>query len=176
MRPWNQPDQPGFAPATNGAVVASIFFHYCLNEEHDGTDANDPARIKLSQIRNPTAVVWVFDSKNIPGIGPALFVHTNLHSSGALFTCLDGRAARFKSREYGDYATNNGRTNDPSIVWRPGPDGSEQMAQFLALGFQVSRVVRIGLHANWHLLDNFQAVAFQTHHLFWIVRHQADGF
>ena len=94
-------------------------FHYCLNEDHDGTGANDLARIKLSQIRNPTSVVWLFDSKNIPGIGPANFVHTNLHSGGAQFTFLDGHATRFNSREYWDYSTKKGRTNNPSIVWSP---------------------------------------------------------
>jgi prepilin-type N-terminal cleavage/methylation domain-containing protein/prepilin-type processing-associated H-X9-DG protein len=94
-------------------------FHYCLNEEHDGTGVADLASIRLSQIRNPTSVVWIFDSKNIPGIGPANFVHTNLHSGGAQFTFLDAHVARFNSREYWDYAANEVRTNNPSIVWAP---------------------------------------------------------
>jgi len=80
---------------------------------------NDLARIRLSQIRNPTAVVWLFDSKNIPGIGPANFAHTNLHNGGAQFTFLDAHVARFNSREYWDYAANKARTNNPSIVWSP---------------------------------------------------------
>src|SRR5262249_19611358 len=50
-------------------------FHYCLNEDHDGTGESDH-RVKLSSIRNPPVVVWLFDSKNIPGVGPANFVHT----------------------------------------------------------------------------------------------------
>ena len=50
------------------------------------------------------------------------------------------------------------------------------MSHLLALGFQVARVVRIGLHANRHLLDDFQAVAFQPDQFFRIVRQQPDGF
>lgn len=92
-------------------------FHYCLNEEHDGTGAADLARVKLAQIKAPVNVVWLFDSKNVPGVGSPNFVHTNLHSGGAQFTFLDGHAARFGSREYWDYASNKGRTNNPSLLW-----------------------------------------------------------
>src|ERR1035437_384807 len=38
---------------------------------------------------------------------------------------------------------------------------SKKVSHLLALGFQVARVVRIRLHANRQLLDDFQAVAFQ---------------
>jgi prepilin-type N-terminal cleavage/methylation domain-containing protein/prepilin-type processing-associated H-X9-DG protein len=93
-------------------------FHYCLNEEHDGTGQNDHA-VKLSSIRSPPLVVWLFDSKNIPGVGPANFVHTNLHSHGAQFTFLDGHACRFRNTAYWDFATNRGRTNNPELVWVP---------------------------------------------------------
>ena len=95
-------------------------FHYCLNEDYDGTGTADH-RVKLSSIRNPPVVVWLFDSKNIPGVGPANFVHTNLHSRGAQFTFLDGHARRFKQAEYWDCAANRGRTNNPELVWAPGP-------------------------------------------------------
>jgi prepilin-type processing-associated H-X9-DG protein len=93
-------------------------FHYCLNEDHDGTGANDHAT-KLTAIRRSAVVVWLFDSKNIPGVGEANFVHTNLHNHGAQFTFLDGHAQRFKSREYWDFTVNKGRTNNPSLVWSP---------------------------------------------------------
>lgn len=92
-------------------------FHYCLNEEHDGTGASDVDNLKLSQIRNPTVTVWLFDSKNLPAVGPANFVHTNLHSGGAQFVFLDGHARRFAKAEYWDSTTNKGRTNNPAIVW-----------------------------------------------------------
>src|SRR5262245_18379715 len=93
-------------------------FHYCLNENHDGTGENDhPA--KLTSLPRPTTIVWLFDSKNIPGVGTANFVHTNLHNNGAQFTFLDGHARRFKSLEYWDYQSNKGRTNNPDLVWSP---------------------------------------------------------
>jgi prepilin-type N-terminal cleavage/methylation domain-containing protein/prepilin-type processing-associated H-X9-DG protein len=93
-------------------------FHYCLNEYHDGTGEEDhPAR--LSSIPRPSSVVWLFDSKNIPGVGTANFVHTNLHNYGAQFVFLDGHAKRFRSSEYWDYQTGKGRTNNPDLVWSP---------------------------------------------------------
>jgi prepilin-type processing-associated H-X9-DG protein len=93
-------------------------FHYCLNEEHDGTGAKDrPAR--LASLPRPAALVWLFDSKNIPGVGPANFVHTNLHNQGAQFTFLDGHAARYRNIAYWDFRSNRGRTNNPELVWSP---------------------------------------------------------
>lgn len=92
-------------------------FHYCLNEEHDGTGADDLIKVKLGQMRNPASVVWLFDSKNIPGVGPPSFVHTNLHGGGAQFNFLDGHARRFKSNAYRDPATGSVITNNPSLVW-----------------------------------------------------------
>ena len=93
-------------------------FHYCLNEDHDGTGANDQP-VKFSSIKNPTAIVWLFDSKNLPAVGTANFVHTNLHNRGANFTFLDGHARRFKNIEYWDFAAKKGRTNNPDLVWSP---------------------------------------------------------
>jgi prepilin-type N-terminal cleavage/methylation domain-containing protein/prepilin-type processing-associated H-X9-DG protein len=93
-------------------------FHYCLNEEHDGTGEDDsPA--KFSGIPHPARVVWLFDSKNIPGVGPANFVHTNLHSGGAQLTFLDGHAKRLRCVEYWDQKTAKGRLDNPELVWRP---------------------------------------------------------
>ena len=93
-------------------------FHYCLNEEHDGTGAENHA-VKLGAIPRPSAVVWLFDSKNIPGVGPPNFAHTNLHSGGAHFSFLDGHARRFRNVEYYDFANHQGRTDNPELVWRP---------------------------------------------------------
>ena len=75
--------------------------------------------VKLSSIRRTEAVVWLFDSKNIPGVGPANFVHTNLHSGGAQFTFLDGHARRFKNLDYWDFEAKKGRTNNPELLWSP---------------------------------------------------------
>jgi prepilin-type N-terminal cleavage/methylation domain-containing protein len=93
-------------------------FHYCLNEEHDGTGANDHP-VKLSSLPRVSTIVWLFDSKNIPGVGTANFVHTNLHTYGAQFTFLDGHARRYRMKEYWDTMTNKGRTNNPELVWAP---------------------------------------------------------
>lgn len=93
-------------------------FHYCLNQEHDGTgDGIDLNKVRLGQIRRPSAVVWLFDSKNIPGVGAASFVHTNLHGNGAQFNFLDGHAQRFNRKAYRDPVTNHPLTNNPSLVW-----------------------------------------------------------
>ena len=122
--PWrtNPAANPGrclwICPANSRRSSGFNLFHYCLNEEHDGTGAFDHP-VKLCAIPRPAAVVWLFDSKNIPGVGPANFVHTNLHSRGAQFTFLDGHARRFQNAEYWDFRLNKGRTNNPDLVWSP---------------------------------------------------------
>ena len=121
--PWrtNASLDPGrsvwICPANQRRSSGFNLFHYCLNEEHDGTGPTDRTKNKLAAIRNPTSVVWLFDSKNIPGVGSPNFVHTNLHSGGAQFVFLDGHARRFAKAEYWDSTTNKGRTNNPGIVW-----------------------------------------------------------
>jgi len=113
---WLCPSNPRRCDASS---LTNNLFHYCLNEEHDGTGPDDKDFVRISTISRPTAVVWLFDSKNLPALGPANFVHTNLHSRGAQFTFLDGHVSRFRHTEYWDSSTNRGRTNNPNIVWTP---------------------------------------------------------
>ncbi len=93
-------------------------FHYCLNEDVNGT-GNDNFSARISNIHRASSVVWLFDSKNLPAVGEANFVHTNLHNRGAQFVFLDGHVARFKNTEYWDFKTNKGITNNPALVWFP---------------------------------------------------------
>ncbi|HWW01630.1 MAG TPA: prepilin-type N-terminal cleavage/methylation domain-containing protein [Candidatus Acidoferrum sp.] len=93
-------------------------FHYCLNEEHDGTGVENHA-VKLCSFPRPSAVVWLFDSKNIPGVGPPGFAHTNLHNAGAHFSFLDGHARRFRNAEYWDFANHTARRDNPELLWSP---------------------------------------------------------
>jgi len=93
-------------------------FHYCLNLHVNGTGvANRP--VKHSSIRNPSRVVWIFDNGGIAAVAQQNNVHTNLHSRGAQFTFLDGHAARFKNKDYWDFAGDKGLTNNPNLVWIP---------------------------------------------------------
>ena len=92
-------------------------FHYCLNEDVNGTGASN-ARMRLGNVRRPFAVVWLFDSKNLPAVGPGNYVHTNLHNGGAQFVFLDGHVQRFKVSAYRDSA-GNFITNNPELVWAP---------------------------------------------------------
>ncbi|MEO6034269.1 MAG: DUF1559 domain-containing protein [Verrucomicrobiota bacterium] len=93
-------------------------FHYCLNENVNGTGAaNKP--VKHSPISHVSSVVWLFDSKNLPAVGGWTYVHTNLHSRGAQMAFLDGHAMRFRSSDYWDFSKNTARTNNPAIVWIP---------------------------------------------------------
>ncbi len=108
---WICPSNPRRSNGNN-------LFHYCLNENVNDTGVNNRP-VKISSLKNHTALVWLFDSKNLPGVGTPNYVHTNLHSGGAQFTFLDGHSARFRSTEYWDYPTSKGRTNNPSIVWFP---------------------------------------------------------
>ena len=44
-------------------------FHYCLNENVDGTGDFEVAAPKLGAIYQPSSLVWLFDTKNLPGVG-----------------------------------------------------------------------------------------------------------
>jgi len=105
---------PGNPRRSNG----NNLFHYCLNEYVNGTGTNNRP-VKMSSLRQHSAIVWLFDSKNLPAVGTPNYVHTNLHSLGAQMTFLDGHASRFKNTQYWDFASNRGRTNNPDIVWKP---------------------------------------------------------
>ncbi len=104
---------PGNSRRSNG----NNLFHYCLNENVNGTGGDNVA-IRISTIRQPSAVVWLFDSKNLPAVGPASYVHTSVHDLGAQFVFLDGHAARFKLSAYRD-ASGDVITNNPDLVWWP---------------------------------------------------------
>jgi len=123
-QPWrtNAEVEPGrtiwICPANSRRSNGNNLFHYCLNEYVDGHAATDvPTRI--GSIRETARVVWLFDSQKKPAIGGWTFPHTNLHNRGAQFSFLDGHCARFRLAEYWDLPTNTGRSNNPSLVWRP---------------------------------------------------------
>lgn len=105
-------------PANLRRSNGNNLFHYCLNEEVDGTGTADRNDVKLSSIRNTVAVVWMFDSKNLPALGATSFVHTNLHGRGAQFLFLDGHVQRFGANAYRDSA-GGVITNNPELVWSP---------------------------------------------------------
>jgi len=102
---------------TNSATSHNLF-HYCLNENVNGTGANNRPT-KISSIRRTSSVVWLYDSKNLPAVGNENYVHTNLHARGANFLLLDGHARRFPNTEYWDFTANKGRTDNPVLVWVP---------------------------------------------------------
>jgi len=93
-------------------------FHYCLNENLDGTGEGDH-QVQLGSLRNTTSLIYLFDSKNLPAVGGCSYVHTNLHSRGAQFLFVDGHTARFGSAEYWDIAKHKATTNNPSLAWYP---------------------------------------------------------
>jgi len=105
-------------PANTRRSNGNNLFHYCLNELIDGSGTVDHPMM-LGSIRRPSCVVYLFDSKNLPAVGEANFVHTNLHNKGAQFVFLDGHVARFRNTEYWNFATGKGITNNPELVWCP---------------------------------------------------------
>lgn len=121
--PWrtNAALEPGrclwICPANSRRSNGNNLFHYCLNEHVNGTGAGK--QVKLSSIRHPTRVVWLFDNGKLAAVAQENNVHTNLHNRGAQFTFLDGHSARFKNLDYWDFASDRGRTNNPNVVWTP---------------------------------------------------------
>jgi prepilin-type processing-associated H-X9-DG protein len=105
-------------PANRRRSNGRNLFHYCLNERVNGTGA-DSQPVRLASIARPSALVWLFDTKNLPAVGPAGYIHTNLHAAGANLSFLDGHVARFRNARYWDFSANQARTNAPDIEWVP---------------------------------------------------------
>ena len=106
-------------PANKRRSNGNNLFHYCLNENVNGTGGSSGRQIRLSTVMRPAVTVWLFDSKNLPAVGEQNFVHTNLHNEGAHFAFLDSHASRFKSRDYWDFKANRAITNNPNLLWEP---------------------------------------------------------
>lgn len=93
-------------------------FHYCLNEKVNGTgEENRP--IRLAEVTRSALVVWLFDSKNLPAVGSASFVHTNVHRGGAQFLFLDGHAEAWPMERWWDAGRNRAHTNLDEMRWTP---------------------------------------------------------
>jgi prepilin-type processing-associated H-X9-DG protein len=113
---WICPSNPRRSNGNN-------LFHYCFNGIIDGTGTNNHP-VKITTVRNASAVILFFDSKNLPAVqtdadAPGNFVHTNLHNQGAQFVFLDGHVRRFRKAEYWDFTAGKGLTNNPELVWSP---------------------------------------------------------
>ena len=121
--PWhtNSAIEPGrclwICPANPRRSNGTNLFHYCLNDHVNGSGAH--AQRKLTSVPRPSLVIWLFDNGGLAGVAQQNNVHTNLHGHGANFTFLDGHSSRFNNQEYWDFATNKGRTNNPTLVWIP---------------------------------------------------------
>ena len=109
---------PANSRRCDGSNKTNNLFHYCLNENVNGT-GDENRSIRMANIRQPSVVVWLFDSKNLPAVGSWTYVHTNLHNHGAQFVFLDGHVARFRNNEYWNFTAGKGITNNPELVWIP---------------------------------------------------------
>jgi prepilin-type N-terminal cleavage/methylation domain-containing protein/prepilin-type processing-associated H-X9-DG protein len=104
-------------PANRRRSNGNNLFHYCLNENVDGAGSTDGTNTPITSIPMPATVIWLYDTKNLPGVGGPTYVHRSLHNDGAQFLFLDGHASWFARHEY----FRNGKviTNNPSLVWYP---------------------------------------------------------
>lgn len=122
--PWhtNASVPPGrslwICPANGRRSNGRNLFHYCLNEHVNGTGAEDRT-IRLSSVPQPSTLIWLFDTKNLPAVGGWSFVHTNLHDGGAHFAFLDGRVARHPRADYWDADGQKARLDHPDLQWTP---------------------------------------------------------
>jgi prepilin-type processing-associated H-X9-DG protein/prepilin-type N-terminal cleavage/methylation domain-containing protein len=105
-------------PANRRRSNGRNLFHYCLNSYVDGTGAEDQP-VRLGVLPEPSHLVWLFDSKNLPAVGYWGYTHTNLHTGGAQFLFLDGHVRRFRRGAYWNDERNKGRTDNPEIRWVP---------------------------------------------------------
>jgi prepilin-type processing-associated H-X9-DG protein len=121
--PWrtNGGVDPGrtiwLCPSNRRRSNGNNLFHYCLNENVNGIGSGN--RVRLSSLPHPESLVWLFDSKNLPAVGGATYIHTNLHNGGANVSFLDGHVRRFPRALYWNPALNRPLTNNPEIMWYP---------------------------------------------------------
>jgi prepilin-type processing-associated H-X9-DG protein len=122
--PWrtNALVDPGrsvwICPANPRRSNGHNLFHYCLNQQVNGT-GNDNQPVTLSSLPLPSTQVWLFDNGKLAAVARQNNVHTNLHLEGAQFLFLDGHGARFGNRAYWDFERGCGRTNHPALRWLP---------------------------------------------------------
>ena len=122
--PWrkNASVDPGNAiwicPSNPRRSNGRNLFHYCLNDNVDGTGTDDAPRT-LASFQQPSATIYLYDSKNLPGVGTPNYIHTNLHNQGAQLVFLDGHSARFQNKVYWNFSLNRAVTNHPDLVWYP---------------------------------------------------------
>lgn len=107
---WICPSNPRRSNGNN-------LFHYCLNEHVNGIGVGN--QVRLSSIREPVFVIWLFDNGKLAAVAQQNNVHTNLHNRGAQFTFLDGHSCRASNRDYWDFEKDEGRTNNPNLRWIP---------------------------------------------------------
>jgi len=121
--PWhtNAAVSPGrciwICPSNPRRSNGNNLFHYCLNEHVNGIGEGN--QIKLTSIPHPGNTIWLFDNGGLAAVAQQNNVHTNLHNQGANFTFLDGHSARFRNRDYWDFTTDKGRTNNLDLIWIP---------------------------------------------------------
>ena len=93
-------------------------FHNCLNDHIDGTGDEDRP-VRMSTLRSPSQIVWLFDNGKRAAVAQQNNLHTNIHNGGANISFVDGHVARFRNTEYWDFKTDKGRTNNPALMWNP---------------------------------------------------------
>jgi len=112
---WICPSNPR---RCNGSNLTNNLFHYCLNENVNGTSAGNNQKWRYYMVSKPSTLVWMFDSRSLPAVNSVGGAHTNLHNHGAQFVFLDSHVARFKASAYRD-ASWNVITNNPELAWFP---------------------------------------------------------
>lgn len=109
---------PLLCPSNTNRSNGNGLFHYCLNLHLDGTGAGD-RRVRVSSIPHPAVTVWLFDNGKLAARAQQNNVHTNIHARGANISFVDGHVQHFRNHEYWDFREREGRTNNPSIRWKP---------------------------------------------------------
>ena len=127
--PWrnNASIDPGhtiwICPANRRRSNGNNLFHYCLNGNVNPdlalTSLPNIGQAKLSWFAQPHRIPWLFDNGGAAAFAAQNNVHSNLHMRGANVLFLDAHVAHFRAKEYWNFATKKGLTNNPDLLWNP---------------------------------------------------------
>lgn len=114
----NLPRSIWLCPANSRRSNGNALFHYCLNRHINGS-GSESRRVRLTDLLEPSRLVWLYDNGGLAAVASIRNLHTNLHRKGAHILFLDGHVAQVPSTEWWDERRRNPIMETPRMLWNP---------------------------------------------------------